>query len=146
RRAAEAAGDEYNAKLIAILEHQVASLRLLKAGDSGGAIEHAAQAADMEVQYMRVPSGPPMPITPANELYANILLETGNAADAVGAYQAALNWVPNRTPSMLGLARASTAIGDHETATDMYIRLREMPGANPKGPAVMAAHSASGDD
>ena len=147
RAAAESKGDDYNARMISLLEHQVASLRLLKAGDTDGAIENAAMAADMEIKYMRVPSGPPMPITPASELYANILLETGNAADAVGAYQAALNWVPNRTPSMLGLARAATEVGDHETATDMYIRLRQMPGANPQGPAVRAAESAaSGDD
>ncbi len=147
RAAAEAAGDDYNARMISLLEHQVAALRLLKAGDQDGAIEHAATAADMEIEYMRVPSGPPMPITPANELYANILLETGNAADAVDAYRAALNWVPNRTPSMLGLALAATEIGDHETAANMYSRLRTMPGANPQGPAVRAAESAvSGDD
>ncbi|MEM6775130.1 MAG: tetratricopeptide repeat protein [Pseudomonadota bacterium] len=143
RASAEARGNDYNARLISVLEHQLAALRLLKAGDSDGAIEHAATAAEMEVKYLRVPSGPPMPITPANELYANILLETGDPAGAVEAYRAALAWVPNRTPSMLGLARAATEAGDLETASATYARLCEMPGVNPQGPVMRAAESAA---
>ncbi|MEO1078036.1 MAG: tetratricopeptide repeat protein [Pseudomonadota bacterium] len=143
RASAEARGNDYNARLISVLERQLTALRLLKAGDKDGAIEHAATAAEMEVEYLRVPSGPPMPITPASELYANILLETGDPSGAISAYRAALDWVPNRTPSMLGLARAATEAGDLETAQATYTRLCEMPGANPQGPVMRAAESAA---
>ena len=136
---AEEAGDNYNARMIDVLRHEVAALRMLQDGDSDGAVESARIAADMEVTHLRVPSGPPMPIKPAGELYADILLETGNAMEAMKAYQASLNWIPQRTPSLLGLAEAALQVGDVELASETYERLRNMPGANPNGPAVKAA-------
>ena len=114
--------------MIDVLQHEVAALRMLQAGDSDGAIESARMAAEMEVTYLRVPSGPPMPIKPAGELYADVLLETGNAAEAMKAYQASLNWILQRTPSLLGLAEAALQIGDVDTATKTFERLRSMPG------------------
>jgi len=137
--AAEESGKAYQARMIDVLRHEVAALRMLQAGDSDGAIESARIAAKMEVTHLRVPSGPPMPIKPAGELYADVLLETGNAVEAMKAYEASLNWIPQRTPSLLGLAEAALQVGDVETATKTFERLRSMPGANPDGPAVKAA-------
>ena len=127
--AAEAAGNQYDARQNAILENQVAAIRLLKSGDSDGAIAAAKSAAEMEIQYMRVPSGPPKPMKPANELYAQVLLEADRPADAIVAFNQSLEWMPLRTPSMMGLAKASEKVGDNETAHDLYTRLRTMPGA-----------------
>ena len=78
---------------------------------------------------MRVPSGPPKPMKPANELYAQVLLQADRPEDAVKAFQQSLAWMPLRTPSMLGLAQAAELVGDEDTANDMYTRLRTMPGA-----------------
>ena len=126
---AEAAGNQYDARQNAILENQVAAIRLLKSGDSDGAVAAAKNAAEMEVQYMRVPSGPPKPMKPANELYAQVLLEADRPEEAKAAFQQSLAWTPLRTPSMMGLAKAAEKTGDNETAHDMYTRLRTMPGA-----------------
>ena len=58
----------------------------------------------MERQYLRVPSGPPKPMKPAGELYADVLLAAGRQEAAMAAYRQSLDWIPLRTPSMRGLA------------------------------------------
>ena len=127
---AESAGDDYAARQAAVLEQEVAALRLLKAGDTDGAVAAAKNAAEMERQYLRVPSGPPKPMKPAGELYADVLLAADRAEDAITAYEQSLQWIPQRTPSMRGLAKAAEMAGDKDTAQEMLVRLREMPGAN----------------
>ena len=139
REAAQADGRDYDARMIDILQNEVAAMRLLMDGESDAAVETARAAADMEVRYMRMPSGPPVPVKPAGELFANILLATGNAEEAVAAFQRSLDWIPQRTPSMLGLARAAEQAGDTVTAREMYERLRTMPGMNPESAAYQAA-------
>lgn len=139
---AAAEGKTYDAHMMGILMNQVAAVRFMKQGDHDRAVEAARQAAADEVRYMRVPSGPPIPIKPAVELYAGVLLAAGNADEAMAAYKRSLEWIPQRTPSMLGLATAALRIGDQETAREMYSALRSMPGANPNGPAVQAATNA----
>jgi len=136
---ASAAERDYEARMAELLAHEVAALRLLEEGDADAAIERARVAAEMEREYMRVPSGPPMPIKPAGELYADVLLATGNAEDALKAYRQSLDWIPQRTPSLIGLAKAAEQTGDNETASETWERLRNMPGANPQGPAMQAA-------
>jgi len=139
---AEAGGKSYDATLYGILEKEVAALRLLVGGDGAAAVATAAEAADLEVKHMRVPSGPPRPMKPAAELYGDILIAAGQPAEAVAAYERALDWIPQRTPSLLGLAQAALSSGDRGKAMDTYTRLRDMPGANPDGPAVQAATAA----
>jgi tetratricopeptide (TPR) repeat protein len=128
-REAESAGDTYNHWQNTILENQVLALTLLKNGDHDGAASAARNAAELEVQYMRVPSGPPKPMKPASELYADILLAANRPEQAIDAYERALQWVPQRTPSMRGLAAAAAKSGDTATADEMNQRLRSMPGA-----------------
>ena len=134
---AEAAGREYDARQNTILAHEVAAVRQMKSGDADAAIAAARSAAGMERQYMRVPSGPPKPMKPAGELYASILLEAGRVAEAIAAFEQSLAWIPKRTPSMLGLARATAAAGDENKARELYSRIRGMPGMNPDGPAAI---------
>jgi tetratricopeptide (TPR) repeat protein len=133
---AESAGRDYDAKQSMILAHEVAAVRQMKLGNADAAVAAAETASNMERQYMRMPSGPPKPMKPAGELYAEILLEAGRAEDAVAAFEESLAWIPLRTPSMLGLARAASAAGDMETAKELYSRIHGMPGANPQGPAM----------
>lgn len=141
-RDATAAGHDYDARQSAILAGEVAASRLLKNGDTDAAVAAGKDAADMEQRYMRVPSGPPRPIKPAAELYAEVLLQAGFAEEALEAFEKSLAWIPQRTPSLLGLARAAAATGNAELARDTYARLRDMPGANPDGPAMVAARAA----
>ncbi|MED5419943.1 MAG: hypothetical protein VYD01_00665, partial [Pseudomonadota bacterium] len=127
---AEVAGTNYLARQTAVLEQEVTAVRLMKGGDMDGAIAAAKNAAEMERQYLRVPSGPPKPMKPAGELYADMLLAANRPAEAVSAYQQSLQWIPQRTPSMRGLAKAAEMAGDEGTAREMMVRLKEMPGAN----------------
>ncbi len=127
---AETAGNLYGAREGAILEQEVAAIRLLKDGDLDGAVAAARNAADMEMQYMRVPSGPPKPMKPAGELYASVLLAADRPEEAMEAFEASLQWVPLRTPSMRGLAQAAEKSGDSEFAHEIYMRLKNMPGAH----------------
>jgi tetratricopeptide (TPR) repeat protein len=138
RQQAEAKGESYQGRQIAILEKEVEAVTMLARGDKDGAVAVAKEAADMELG-MKAPSGPPDPMKPAVELYADLLLATGQSQEALAAYQQSLAWIPDRTPSLLGLATAAAQTGDAETARQMYSRLIEMPGANPDGPAVRAA-------
>ena len=140
---AEEAGKAYDAKVIAVLQRQVAAMRLQAAGNDDAAIDAAREAADMELANLRVPSGPPKPMKPAMELYAEILLEAGRVEEAVAAFQKSLQWVPQRPPSLYGLAKAAEAAGDTETAQTTYEKLREMPGANPEHPMFSASVAAA---
>jgi tetratricopeptide (TPR) repeat protein len=137
-REAMAAGDAYAAKGASILEKEVAALARLAGGGQDDAVRLAKEAADIELTT-DAPSGPPEPMKPALELYGDVLLEAGRAAEAAAAYAHSLLRMPKRTPSLLGLARASAKAGDMAAARRHYTELATMPGAAPASPAVQEA-------
>ena len=102
----------YAAKPHLIREKELGAVLLWMKGQKTEALALAKEAADVE-KTMSPPSGPPEPIKPALELYGEMLLEAGRAKDAVQAFQQALLRTPKRSPSMLGLARATAAAGVH---------------------------------
>jgi hypothetical protein len=67
--------------------------------------------------------GPPVVVKPTNELYGEVLLQHGYAARAVNAFRRQLERTPNRTTSLLGLARAATAVGDIATVNEAHVKL-----------------------
>lgn len=127
---AEASGNTYAVRQYAVLQNEVAALRLLESGDPDGAIAAAGNAATMEREYLRVPSGPPKPMKPAGELYADVLLAADRPKEAMAAYAQSLQWIPQRTSSMRGMAAAAEQSGDGDVAKEMQARLASMPGAN----------------
>ncbi len=128
---AAADGKNYDAKLIAILGQEVTAVTSLLSGDTKQAIDVAREAAERERQEMNAPSGPPLPMKPAMELYGDILLAADRPGEALVAYERSMQWIPQRTPSILGLAKAASAAGDGETAEEMLTKVKEMPGASP---------------
>jgi len=80
--------------------------------DRPGALTSLARAAQLEARRPK-PVARPYPIKPAGELYGEILLGTGDAAGAVKQFKAALARTPKRAASLLGLARAANAAGQH---------------------------------
>jgi tetratricopeptide (TPR) repeat protein len=60
---------------------------------------------------------------PMRELYADLLLEMGQAAPALREFEAALKAYPNRYRSIYGIARAADATGDRQKAAAHYNRL-----------------------
>lgn len=61
--------------------------------------------------------GPPDPEKPANEQLGELLLKSGKAAEARAALEVAIARTPNRTQTLLDLARAENAMGDKAAAT-----------------------------
>ncbi len=67
--------------------------------------------------------GAPTPLKPADELYGEILLDLERPADAATQFERALRRMPNRTLSLVGLARAALATDDPDTAREQYQKL-----------------------
>jgi hypothetical protein len=96
--------------IAAIMAAELDGLVKLGRNARAAALTALARGAQLEAARPK-PVARPYPIKPAGELYAEILLGTGNAAAAVTQFKAALARTPGRAQSLLGLARASSAIG-----------------------------------
>jgi cytochrome c-type biogenesis protein CcmH/NrfG len=70
----------------------------------------------------RAPVGPPTTLR-LEELLGQARLKAGRPREAVAAYEQALKQTPNRSPALLGLARARHAAGDAAGAADAYRKL-----------------------
>jgi len=127
RQNAEQAGDSYLANKTHILEGEVSALNHLQRGELQEAARRASEAADIELA-IGAPSGPPEPLKPALELYGEVLLAAGRYDDAMTAFESSLTWVPQRTPSLLGLARAAEKAGRRDLAASQYRSIVDMPG------------------
>ena len=138
REKVAAGGNEYVAREVTILEKEVAALARLAGGQQDEALRLAKEAADLELTTSP-PSGPPDPMKPASELYGEMLLEADRPAEAVAAFEQSLLRTPKRTPSLLGLARASAKAGNLAAARERYTEIATMPGAAPGSPAVQEA-------
>jgi hypothetical protein len=138
REKTAAGGNAYAAKEATILEKQLGAIVRMSRGEKDDAVRLAKEAADIELT-MNAPSGPPDPMKPALELYGEMLLEANRPAEAAAAFEQALLRTPKRTPSLLGLARASTQAGNLSTARQQYNEIVTMPGAAPGSAAMREA-------
>jgi tetratricopeptide (TPR) repeat protein len=85
------------------------SLKLMRAAADGedGSVKHVA----MENR-----------LYPMRELFAELLLETGQAAPALREFETALNENPNRYRGLYGAARAAEAAGDRQKAEGYFTK------------------------
>jgi TolA-binding protein len=67
--------------------------------------------------------GPPPILKPPQELLGELLLKDGKPKQAAEAFQSSLKRAPNRSLSLLGLARAQSAAGDKTAAAATYKQL-----------------------
>jgi tetratricopeptide (TPR) repeat protein len=93
-----------------IMAAQLDGMIRLGRDDRTGALALLARAAQLETRRPK-PVARPYPVKPAGELYAEILLGTGDPAAAIVQFNAALARTPRRAASLLGLARAASAAG-----------------------------------
>ena len=107
-RARDVAPDADNRQLAEIMQLELRGTIAAAAGDRKAALDALARAARLEAERPR-PHARPYPIEPAVELYAETLLEAGDARAAVAQFQASLVRTPRRARSVLGLARAADA-------------------------------------
>jgi hypothetical protein len=68
----------------------------------------------------------PGPLAPARELLGEMLLEAGNAAGALQAFEASIAKEPGRFRGAFGAARAAEAAGDAAAAQRYYRRTLEI--------------------
>jgi tetratricopeptide (TPR) repeat protein len=109
RRAGSRATRDYQSD-VAVMEKELAAVVALGAGRGEDAILRMQEAVALE-RELPPPMGPPRPLQPASELYGEILLEQGRPREAAVAFRRSLSLWPNRSRSLLGLARAAGALG-----------------------------------
>jgi len=78
----------------------------------------AADGEDGSVKHISMENR----LYPMRELFAELLLETGQAAPALREFEAALKENPNRYRGLYGAARAAEAAGDRQKAETYYAK------------------------
>jgi hypothetical protein len=98
------------------IQRQVASAWVLYTeGKRDDALNAMRAAADAEDKTEKHPVTPGVP-TPARELYGVMLLDNGNAKEALSAFEATLTKEPNRLGAYVGAAKAAEKSGDKAKA------------------------------
>jgi tetratricopeptide (TPR) repeat protein len=119
----EGTKDKYAADSYSIMEQELLGLASMARGETDQALNHLAEATKIE-DTQDPPSGPVYPLKPSHELYGELLAKAGRYPEAIAQFQTSMSRTPNRTATLLGLARASMKVGDTETATASYEKLQ----------------------
>lgn len=128
----------------AILKLELDAVAAVEAGALGVAWSRMDQAIALQNQ-MPKPIGRPYPVKAADELYGDLLLQAGKAAEAVGWYEKALVRTPNRSRAVLGLARAAGKAGQAEKSRRAWEQfLVNWANADPGLPELAEARAALG--
>lgn len=105
------------------IEAQIATAWALNAeGKKDEALKVLSAAADAEDKTEKHPVTPG-PLAPARELYGQMLLEQGNAKEALAAFEGTKAKEPNRFHGYAGAAMAAEQLGDGATAKANYQKL-----------------------
>jgi tetratricopeptide (TPR) repeat protein len=111
------------------IQTRIASAWMLDAeGKKDDALKAMSDAADAEDRTEKHPVTPGVP-KPARELYGEMLLESGNAKEALAAFEATLKKEPNRLGAYVGAAKAAAQLGDTVKARDYYGKVVEQAGS-----------------
>ncbi len=114
-------------------------------GDREEALDTARRAAELEETVEKHPVTPG-PLLPARELYADMLLESGDPAAALAAYEATLAREPRRARALYGAGRAAQQAGDLQAAARYAGELLElMDRADPTRPEPAWARGVAGE-
>jgi hypothetical protein len=105
------------------------------------ALKAMAAAVDAEDKTEKAPVTPG-PIAPARELYGFMLLDRGQAKEALAAFEATKAKEPNRFNGYAGAAQAAQKLGDAATAKANYEKLLALTaGSTSDRPALAAART-----
>jgi len=116
------AKDAYWSNIVDI-QRQIAVAWVLDAeGKKDEALKAMSAAADAEDKTEKAPVTPG-PLAPARELYGEMLLQHGMAAEALVAFEATKAKEPNRYRGYAGAAAAAEKLGDKVKAKDNYQKL-----------------------
>lgn len=116
--------------------------------DARGARERALQlmreAADKEDLSEKSSVGPGR-LVPERELLGDMLLEQGNAAEALVAYEQSQKHDPKRFRTLWGAGRAAATLGATERAKAFYAQLINMSGSGSSRPELVIARAWLGE-
>lgn len=99
-----------------IMQKELDALVALQDGEDDRAIRLLREAAEIE-ESLPFEFGPPASLKPPYELLGQVATQLGRHDMAISAFQKALDFTPQRTPSLKGLAAAARAAGRTATAT-----------------------------
>lgn len=131
--------EDYYVKLVSVNELALQAFQAYVNGKKKMCQEFFEQAVAIE-ESLNPPTGPPDVVKPVHELYGEVLLEIGEGQKAMVQFQQALQRMPNRSASVLGVARAAVLLADKVTAYRQYqLLLENWKNADPERKAFMEA-------
>lgn len=133
------AGEELFARNIAVLGLELDSWVAHAEDRQAASVALMREAADLEAATPKAPVTPG-PTLPAQELLGDLLRAQEAPAEALAAYQRALELYPRRFNALLGAARAAQALGDAPSARTFYQQLLETAGDGTR-PALQEARA-----
>ena len=125
REAAAALKLNYWVEQIEIQAEVVAGLAQVAEGKLGEGVDTLRRAAERE-DATEKSAVTPGPILPAREVLGNVLLDTGNAVNALREYEAVMKKEPNRLRATASAALAAERSGDAARARDLHARVLEL--------------------
>jgi hypothetical protein len=117
-----AQGNTYWANQTEVQQLAVAAWTAFGQGNRDAALKFMRGAADLE-DSMEKHIVTPSPVVPARELLGEMLLEEGQAAEALKAFEASAEREPNRLRGLYGSARAAAQSGDEAKAKMYFAKL-----------------------
>jgi tetratricopeptide (TPR) repeat protein len=110
---------------VTILDGELQAIIAAAEGNVAAAVKSVQALAPTETA-MPFEFGPPFVEMPSYELLGDLLLQSGNTAQAREAFQVALQRTPERTSCLSGLARAEKAAGNVTAGNEIDARLRQI--------------------
>ena len=114
--AARAIPDRDAADVSHLMARELDGVLQFSTGNRQRGLAELKRAADLEASRPR-PIARPYPIKPAGELYAELLLGSGDAQAATRQFSASLARTPRRSASLYGLASAAASAGNMAQAS-----------------------------
>ena len=127
-------GEDLFARNIQVLRLELTAWSAHEAGEVQRSIDVMRDAAALEAATPKH-AVTPGPTLPASELLGDLYMAQKKYADALAAYQTALQGYPHRFNSLLGAARAARTVDDAATARQFYEQLL-IVGASSSRPAI----------
>lgn len=123
-------GDKYWSGQSAIHAKTLEAMVAHAEGRKAEAMRMLSEAADLEDKTEKH-IVTPGPLAPARELYAELLLESGEAKGAYDNYVKVLQREPNRRKALMGAAAAAERAGDNANAAKYKQQISGTPGVVP---------------
>jgi tetratricopeptide (TPR) repeat protein len=110
---------------VQIMEKELQAAILNGQGKKEDALRLLKEATAVE-ESMTFEFGPPLPVKPSHEMYAEFLLEAGEYKEAQDEFNKALARAPRRSQSLAGLAIAAGQSGDTQVAKEAQTELQSI--------------------